>query len=81
MLVKLSSKGQLVIPKEIRSRLRLDAGTRLHIRTTADGNILLEPVPHNVLDLLFGKFADADLLTDLEREHQQEMEDESQFRS
>lgn len=81
MLVKLSSKGQLVIPKEIRSRLRLDSETRFHIHATADGNILLEPVQHNVLDLLFGKFADADLLTDLEKEHQQEIDDESQLRS
>lgn len=30
---------------------------------------------------LFGKFADADLLTDLETEHQQEIEAESQLRS
>jgi len=35
---------------------------------------VLEPVQVGVIDKLFGKFAGHDFLTDLENEHQQEVE-------
>ena len=35
MLVQLSSKGQLVIPKSIRDALNLQAGTRFHVQVLA----------------------------------------------
>lgn len=41
--VKLSSKGQVVIPKALRERHRWDAGTELSIRDTGRG-VALEPV-------------------------------------
>jgi AbrB family looped-hinge helix DNA binding protein len=42
--VKLSSKGQLVIPAEIRRSLSLTAGTELNI-ALKDGQIVIEKLP------------------------------------
>lgn len=71
-LVKLSSKGQLVLPKGIREALGLGPGTILKI-TCRDQKILLEPITTSIIDRLYGKFADTELLTDLEAEHRREM--------
>lgn len=76
MLAKLSSKGQLVIPKAIRKALNLRPGTELHVEVV-DHKIIIEPVaPHSPINALYGKYTDADLLTDLETEHRQELDDE-----
>jgi len=79
MLAKLSSKGQLVIPKAIRQALGLRAGTQFHIRLS-EGKIILEPIARSPVDALYGKYADTDFLTDLEAEHQQEIRDERTIR-
>lgn len=39
----LTSKGQLTIPKEIRDRLRLEAGHRVEFRIDASGVLTLIP--------------------------------------
>jgi AbrB family looped-hinge helix DNA binding protein len=39
----LSTKGQVILPKAIRDRLRWNAGTRLTVEHTADG-VLLKPL-------------------------------------
>jgi AbrB family looped-hinge helix DNA binding protein len=76
MLAKLSSKGQLVIPKSIRKTLDLRPGTEMHIEI-ADHKIIIEPVAlRSPIDSLYGKYADTDLLADLEAEHRQELADE-----
>lgn len=80
MLVKLSSKGQLVIPKAIREALGLRRGTRFQVRVD-EGRVILEPVGPSPVDALYGKYADADLLTDLEQEHRQELRDEPTLRA
>lgn len=74
MLARLSSKGQLVIPKAMRQALGLRAGTQLHIRLV-EGKILLEPVTPSPIVILYGKYPDADFLAELEAEHQREMRD------
>jgi len=79
MLAKLSSKGQLVIPKAIRQALGLRAGTRFHIQLS-EGKIILEPITTSPLDILYGKYPDIDFLADLEAEHQQEIKDEKAIR-
>ena len=76
MLIKLSSKGQLVIPKSIREALALRRGTRFHVQID-QGRIILEPQVVSPADALYGKYADADFLTELEEEHQQEIGDEA----
>jgi AbrB family looped-hinge helix DNA binding protein len=75
-VVKLSSKGQLVIPQSIRKALGLGPGTRLQVQVEG-GRIVLEPVESRAaLEALYGKYAGTDLLTDLEQEHQRELLDE-----
>jgi antitoxin PrlF len=80
MLARLSSKGQLVIPKPIRQALGLRTGTQFHIRLDR-GRIILEPVTTSPVEALYGKYADADFLAELEAEHRQEIEDEAALRA
>ena len=79
MLAKLSSKGQIVIPKPVRESLGLERGTQLHVRLEGE-KIILEPVGASSAEALYGKYADADLLGALEDEHHQEMADEAALR-
>jgi len=44
LTVKLSTKGQVIVPKSIRQRRHWDAGTRLIVEDTADG-VLLKAAP------------------------------------
>lgn len=79
MLTRLSSKGQLIIPRAVRQALGLRAGTQFHIRLT-EGKILLEPITPSPIAALYGKYPDADFLAELEAEHRQEMMDEEAIR-
>jgi AbrB family looped-hinge helix DNA binding protein len=79
-LVKLSSKGQLVIPKDIRQKLGLKPGDRLHVHVDEQG-IRLEPVSKTAIDELFGAFVATDLIAELEAEHQQEVEIDKAIRA
>ena len=75
-LVRLSSKGQLVIPRSIRQALGLDPGTQFEIQLEGR-RIVLEPVEVvPPLKTLYGKYPGTDFLADLEQEHQQELNDE-----
>lgn len=76
-VVKLSAKGQLVIPKTIRETLGLHPGAQLEVQLK-DQKIILEPVDILApVETLFGKYGDADFLTELEAEHQQELQNET----
>jgi antitoxin PrlF len=44
----LTSKGQLVIPKEIRDRLKLRSGDRLDFQLLGDGTVLMRPATEDV---------------------------------
>ena len=79
MVVRLSSKGQLVIPKSIREALRLKTGTRFDV-SVQKGKIILDPVQTSAVDALYGKYPDVDLLADLEAEHQREVRHEAALR-
>ena len=72
MLVQLSSKGQLVIPKPIRDALNLQAGTQFHVHLDED-RIILEPITVPTIDELYGKYAGEQLLEALEAEHRREL--------
>lgn len=47
--VILSSKGQMVIPKEVRDKLGLKPKQRLEIEILSDGTMLVIPIPTNVI--------------------------------
>jgi len=80
MLVHLSSRGQLVIPKAIRQALGLRTGTQFHIRLD-ESRIILEPMAKSPVEALYGKYANADFLTDLEAEHKQEIQNDTKVRA
>ncbi|MBO9371663.1 MAG: AbrB/MazE/SpoVT family DNA-binding domain-containing protein [Chloroflexi bacterium] len=76
---RLSSKGQVVIPKPIRDALGLQAGTPFRVRLQEQA-IVLEPVRTSPIDTLYGKYSGTDLLTKLETEHQREIRNETPVR-
>ena len=71
-LVKLSSKGQLVIPAVLRRRLKIDAGTFFKVEASG-ARIVLTPLKRRPIDRLYGRFADDSALGELEREHAEEL--------
>lgn len=75
MLVRISSKGQLVIPKPLRESMGLTAGTMIEL-VLEDGHLVLQPISaRSALDELVDLFADApDLIAALEAEHREEIE-------
>ena len=71
MLARLSSRGRIVIPKQIREFLALEPGTEFRVRVDP-GRIILQPIDPSAIDKLYGAFAGLDLLSELERKHRQE---------
>lgn len=45
----LSTKGQIVLPKDVRKRLCLKPGQRFEVDVMSDGTILVIPIPKDVL--------------------------------
>ncbi|MBN2394516.1 MAG: AbrB/MazE/SpoVT family DNA-binding domain-containing protein [Anaerolineae bacterium] len=80
MLARLSSKGQLVIPKSMREALGLRSGDQVHVMLER-GKIILEPQVVSVVDALYGKYADADFLAELEEEHRHEVHHDAALRA
>lgn len=80
MLTRLSSKGQLVIPKPMREALGLRSGDQVHLMLE-HGKIILEPQGDAAVDVLYGKYADADFLIELEEEHHQEVRSDAALRA
>ncbi len=52
-IVKLSSKYQVAIPKEIRKRLNLEAGGELAVEVEEE-KVVLRPRPKNYTDYMLG---------------------------
>lgn len=68
----LTSKGQLVIPAELRRRLGMRKGTRVAI-TEENGHLVLQPITEEFIDSLKGCLKGGpDLLAYREREHKRE---------
>jgi len=74
MFTKLSSKGQLVIPKPMREALGLSSGMRFHVTIEGD-KIILSPLASSI-DSLYGKYSGNDFLSELEEEHLSEIKNE-----
>jgi AbrB family looped-hinge helix DNA binding protein len=74
---RLTSKGQVVIPKPVREQLRWASGTRLAVEILGDGSVRLTPVAaEDSIDALFGCLQDLpeDPVAALEAEHRAEIE-------
>jgi AbrB family looped-hinge helix DNA binding protein len=74
---RVTSKGQVVIPKPVREQLRWTSGTALAVEIMGDGAVRLTPLAaEDSIDLLFGCLKDlpGDPVADLEAEHRAEIE-------
>ncbi|MBI5526465.1 MAG: AbrB/MazE/SpoVT family DNA-binding domain-containing protein [Deltaproteobacteria bacterium] len=74
--VRLSSKGQMVLPRDIRKAIGASTGAVFRISRRGK-KIVLEPLATSIIDRLYGKFAGEDMLSDLEAEHKKEARDEN----
>jgi AbrB family looped-hinge helix DNA binding protein len=75
--IKLSSRGQLVIPAEMRRLLDLERGTRFEV-TVDDGQILLTPIRDEEWRSLRGMLEEGPSLTEeLNDERRREREREA----
>ena len=73
MVTHMSSRGQVVIPKAVRERLKLDRNTELRVEVDGD-RVVLCPVRQEDWRALRGHLRGLDALTDLEQEHRSEIE-------
>lgn len=74
-----SSKGQIVIPVELRRKYSLKKGTRVHL-TEQNGSIVLQPVNRAMIRSLRGMFRGGDLLGNLEADRARERDREDALR-
>ncbi|MHA7154749.1 AbrB/MazE/SpoVT family DNA-binding domain-containing protein [Arthrobacter sp. TMN-50] len=51
VLAKVTSKGQVTIPLEVRQKLALEPGSRVDFVLTAEGKLMIEPVESSVRSL------------------------------
>lgn len=75
MSATFTSKGQLVIPAELRRKHKIEAGTKVRILEDQFGRIVLQPLTEDYVDRVMGLLADGpDLLAMWEKEHREEGE-------
>jgi AbrB family looped-hinge helix DNA binding protein len=69
----LSVKGQIVIPNEIRAKLKLKPGQKFEVEAMSDGTILIIPIPNEVVDAI--KLPNAEKLEKVLREEREKDKD------
>jgi AbrB family looped-hinge helix DNA binding protein len=70
--ITVSSKGQVVIPAELREQLGISAGTRIAVRIEKE-HLVLEPINEGYIRRLRGSLKGPDSLVEArEREHRLE---------
>ena len=68
-----TSKGQLVIPAELRRKHGIEAGTKVKILEDQFGRIVLQPITEDYIDRVMGSLAEGpDLRENWEKEHRAE---------
>jgi AbrB family looped-hinge helix DNA binding protein len=80
---RMTSKGQVVIPKPVREQLRWVSGTQLAVEILGDGAVRLTPLAaEDSIDSLYGCLKDlpGDPVAALEAEHRAEIEAPSLLR-
>ncbi len=64
-----TSKGQIVIPAELRRKLRIKPGTRVAFQEE-NGHLVLQPITDEFIDSLRGILGDtSDMVEQLRRDH------------
>ena len=70
---RLTSRGQLVIPAELRRKHGIKAGVKIVFLEDQFGRIVLQPITEDYIDRVMGCLADVpDLLAEWKREHRRE---------
>ena len=78
MSATFTSKGQLVVPAELRRKHGIEAGTRVKFLEDQFGRIVLQPITEDYVDRVMGCLAAGpDLLEKWKAEHREEGERES----
>ena len=72
MISKVSSKGQVVVPKEIRKQMKIKAGSLFEFKLI-DKKRLEITVINNPIKELHGIFKGSGMLQELEKEHREEI--------
>jgi AbrB family looped-hinge helix DNA binding protein len=68
-----TSKGQVVVPAELRRKHGIRAGTKVKFMEDQFGRIILQPITEEYIDRVRGIFADGpDLLEGWYKEHREE---------
>ena len=78
LATRISSKGQAVMPKEVRARLKIKPGSLFHVQVEKN-NIILTPMRQRPIERLYGRFAGEKILDELERQHATEIENEDRL--
>ena len=76
MATRVSSKGQIVIPKDLREKLNIKPGTFLYVRLQEE-EIVLTPMRGMPIEKLYGRFSGEKILDELEKEHANEIAEEN----
>jgi AbrB family looped-hinge helix DNA binding protein len=68
-----TSKGQLVIPADLRHKHGIEAGTKVKFLEDDFGRIVLQPITEDYIDRVMGCLQEGpDLLAEWERDHRSE---------
>lgn len=79
-VTQLSGKGQILIPKQLRRKLGLRPGGKVHL-SEEQGRLVLSPVPDDPIAAAAGFLeGDYSLTADLRREHREELRRERKAR-
>jgi len=71
-MLTVSTKGQLVIPADVRAELGIQPGSRIAL-TVEDTRIILQPVNQRLVERLRGRFAGGpSLADDLQRQRRED---------
>ena len=73
MIAKVSSKGQVVVPKEIRKQMGIKSGAFLEFRQIDDKRLEVTVIK-DLIKELEGIYKGSGILKELEREHKEEIE-------
>jgi len=69
---KVTSKGQLVIPAELRRKNGIKPGTKVHFLEDELGRIVLQPVTDEFIDRMTGCLSGSNLMEMWLKEHREE---------
>ena len=75
METSMTVKGQVVIPADLRRRLGIKKGTRLHVEER-DGEIILRPLTRDYFERMSGVLKGAGLVRALEASRREDREKE-----